>query len=101
MINDWVISLEECLPDFDIHLERCAIIELAKVMQANASLIADIEYEMRGGRATKQEPDYKTLYERTRSELMEMKRENDIFRASVATRRNVALSSVHTEAQRR
>jgi len=96
-MQEWIICLEECLPDFGINLDRDNIEKLAKVMQDNASCISDMGFEMRGGRSTKNEPDYKTLYERARSELSAVQHENDIFRNSVANRRKVDVSSVRIE----
>ena len=96
-MQDWIICLEECLPDFGINLDRENIEKLAKVMQENASCISDMGYEMRGGRSTNQEPDYKAMCERLQNELASMKHENDIFRSSVAARRKVNVSSVRIE----
>ena len=96
-MQEWIICLEECLPDFGINLDSENIEKLAKVMQENASCISDMSYEMRGGRSTKQEPDYKTLYERSQKELSALKHENDVFRESVARRRNVDISNVIIE----
>ena len=96
-MQEWIVCLEECLPDFGINLERENIEKLANVMQENASCISDMGYEMRGGRSTKQEPDYKSLYERSQNELSIVKHENDIFRSSVANRRKVDISSVRIE----
>jgi len=96
-MQDWIICLEECLPDFGINLDRESIEKLAKVMQDNASCISDIGYEMRGGSSAKQEPDYKSMCERLQNELVSMRHENDIFRSSVANRRKVDVSSVRIE----
>lgn len=96
-MQEWIICLEECLPDFGINLDRESIERLAKVMQYNASCISDMGFEMRGGRETETEPDYKALYERAQGELANIKHENDVFRNSVANRRNVDISSVRIE----
>jgi hypothetical protein len=96
-MHEWIVCLEECLPDFGINLERENIEKLAKVMKENASCISDMGYEMRGGSSTKQEPDYKSMCERLRNELASVKHENDIFRSSVANRRKVDMSSVRIE----
>lgn len=96
-MQEWIICLEECLPDFGINLDRENIEKLAKVMKENASCISDMGYEMRGGRSTKQEPDYKAMCERLQNELVSIKHENDIFRSSVAKRHKVDVSSVSIE----
>ena len=96
-MNEWIIFLEECLPDFGINLDRENIEKLAMAMKENASCISDMGYEMLGGRSTKQEPNYKAMCERLQNELVSIKHENDIFRSSVATRRNVDISSVIIE----
>ena len=96
-MQEWIICLEECLPDFGINLDRENIEKLAEVMKENASCISDMGYEMRGGSSTKQEPDYKSMCERLQNELASVKHENDIFRSSVANRRKVDMSSVRIE----
>ena len=96
-MQEWINCLEECLPDFGIHLDSENIEKLASIMQNNASCISDMNFEMMGGRSSKLEIDYKRLYELTKSQLDEATKENDIFRRSVATRRNVDILSVRIE----
>lgn len=96
-MNEWIICLEECLPDFNINIDAESIAKLAKVMKENASCISDMSFEMSGGRSVKPEPDYKLLYEQTKSQLEAVEKENGIFRRSVANRRHVDVSSVRIE----
>lgn len=100
-MENWIICLEECLPDFGINLDREKIIELAKVMKHNADCISDNEYEMCGGRSSG-EPviDYAILYANACAELESLRNENEAFRNSVARRRNVDPSSVKIEHDR-
>jgi hypothetical protein len=96
-MEDWIICLEECLPDFGINLGHDKIEELAKIMQENAACISDMLFEMRGGRSVEAKTDYKTLYEQAKREAAKERHENDVFRGSVARRHNVDISDVRIE----
>jgi hypothetical protein len=96
-MQEWIICLEECLPDFGINLDSENIAKLAKIMQENASCISDMSFEMCGGGSAKSGTDYKNLYEQTKRRLEDAEKENGIFRQSVANRRNVDISSVRIE----
>lgn len=96
-MQEWIICLEECLPDFGITLDCDKIAKLAKIMQDNASCLSDMSFEMRGGGSAKPKIDYKSLYEQTKKQLETVEKENGIFRQSVANRRNVDISSVRIE----
>lgn len=96
-MQEWVVCLEESLPSFGIAMGHMGIKALAKVMQDNAALIADMSFEARGGRPTDPAVDYKSLYEVTKNRLEVSEKENAIFRQSVANRRGVDVSSVRIE----
>jgi hypothetical protein len=96
-MQEWIVCLEECLPDFGVNLDADKIAKLAKIMQDNASCISDMSFEMRGGGSVKAEIDYKNLYEQTKNRLETAEKENAVFRQSVANRRKVDISSVRIE----
>ena len=96
-MQEWIACLEECLPDFGINLSADQIEKLAKIMQDNAACISDMSFEMHGGRCLLETNDYKALYENTKNQLALLKRENNIFRHSVAKRRNVDIHDVRIE----
>jgi hypothetical protein len=63
----------------------------------NAECISDISYDMRGGRSSEPTIDYETLYRSAVHEIESLKHDNDVFRTSVAHRRNVNVRDVKIE----
>lgn len=96
-MDEWVICLEECLPEFGINLDREKIASLAKILQENASCIADLNYYKCGGTSFEKEIDYKALYMSKLDEVKILTHENNVFRNSVASRHKVSTNDVNIE----
>ena len=96
-MQEWIVCLEECLPEFGVNLDAQKIQKLAEILKENAQCIQGIGFEKYGGRSSKTEPDYKSLYEKLKKENERLQYENDIYRGSVAKRRKVDVTNVRIE----
>jgi hypothetical protein len=96
-MDDWIICLEECLPELGINLDADKMKELARTLKDHASCMLDMGFEMSGGRSVKTEIDYKQLYEQTKRKLELTEKENTVFINSVANRHHVDPSCIRIE----
>lgn len=95
-MNEWLIFVNEVLPEFGIILSPDKARELAKVMYENDQNISDMEYESHGGNSTT-EIDYKKLYEIEKDKNSRLEHANKIYLNSICRRNHVSAAQVSLE----
>jgi len=94
----WLIWVNEQLPEYiGFSLDKEKQIEMAKELYNNADCISDMGFEMRGGRSSLPEIDYKRLYEIEKAKNEALEKENAVYLNSVCRRNNADKSQVRIE----
>jgi hypothetical protein len=97
-MDEWLIWVNECLPEYiGVSLPEEKQIEMAKDLHNSSQCLADMRFEMCGGRSSKPEIDYKKLYEIEKSKNETLENENRIYLGSVCRRNKVEPSDVYFE----
>lgn len=97
-MDEWLIWVNEQLPGYiGVSLDKEKQLEMAKDLYNNASCISDMCFEMRGGRSSAPEIDYKKLYEIEKAKNESLEKENSVYLNSVCKRNNVDRSQVRIE----
>ena len=95
--NDWLIWVQEQLPEYGIEISEEVAMEIAKDLVFNAQHLNSMSFEMRGGKSSTPSVDYERLYRKEKDRADALEKENHVFLNSVCQRRKVSPDQVRIE----